>query len=274
MSGNIKAILGENFQPVTSSNFPQSYGRWIVVVEFWLVTSAILFINAWYFKLAIQGPWYWWFLLPLNILGNLYLFSMLTAILSWIILQILRKLEPPKEGMFPIKSREFRFYCRRFWTLYYPLYLFRAMPLPWSDMVAFRMFGVKVGKSVVLYDGWVDPEYIQVGGSVMLSLNSQLLSHCVYKDHFYVKRTSVGKNAIVGAQTIAAPGTIIEDGAILGANALTKIDQHLEAYLTHVGIPISKSLPIRIKEKEKKVPIDSSEPKKESIKEEQQGGKK
>ena len=43
---------------------------------------------------------------------------------------------------------------RRFWTVYFPIWLARALPLPWLDIIAYRFFGTRVGSSVVLYEGY------------------------------------------------------------------------------------------------------------------------
>ncbi len=42
-----------------------------------------------------------------------------------------------------------------------------------------------------------------------------------------------------------SPGTIMQDGAVLGANSYTWIGQELEGDLIHVGIPVSMSFPIQ-----------------------------
>lgn len=248
MPSSVKELLGADFQPITSSNFSQAHGRWLVVIE--MLSSFVIcyYINAWYYFWAIPtNPWFL-LLLPLNILGNIMLYALIVACVGWIILQLLRAIEPPKEGMFPIDGREFRYYCRRFMVCYYSAYLFRSLPIPWADMVAFRMFGVKVGKNVVLYDAWVDPELIEIGDFVMLSLNAALISHCVYQNHFYVKKVVVSKNCIVGTQSVVAPGTFMEEGAILGGDASTIVNQRLEGYMTHVGNPAWKKLPIKVVE--------------------------
>jgi hypothetical protein len=46
----------------------------------------------------------------------------------------------------------------------------------------------------------------------------------------------------------------MRDGAILGANSYTWIDQELESDLIHVGTPVSMKLPIQsLEESQKKV---------------------
>ena len=53
---------------------------------------------------------------------------------------------------------------------------FKRLPLPWADIVPFRMFGVKVGKNVVLYDAWINTEFVEISNFVMISLNAASIS--------------------------------------------------------------------------------------------------
>jgi acetyltransferase-like isoleucine patch superfamily enzyme len=245
-------IVGPDYAPVTSSNFAKGPGRWLMLLEFWVVTFIIIISNYYFYSYAYHhNPWLF-LLLPLTLWGTPYEFAFGTAIFSYLLLKIFQVLEPPKEGEFPIPSREYTYYCYRFIVCYYAIYFFRGLAIPWADMVAFEMFGIKVGKKVVLYDSWVDFEFVEVGDNVMLSMNAALISHCIYNNKMIVKRVSVGKNAIIGAEAVIAPGVIVEDGAILGVGGSTKIDQRLEGYSTHVGNPAYKVLPIKLGEEKKK----------------------
>ena len=60
---------------------------------------------------------------------------------------------------------------RRFWNAYLPIWLARALPLPWADIVVYRFFGVKVGKNVVAYEGYIDPEFVEIEDFTMTSLH-------------------------------------------------------------------------------------------------------
>ncbi len=243
-----QSSVTKDFQPILSANYRGKTGTQLLLFgEFWVTLTLMFFINRPYYSLMVN---HWWMLilLPLSIYGLFWQFMGLTALFSTIIYKILVKIEPPKEGEFSLKSREFKQYCTRFWVCYYLLYFARAMPLPWVDMFVFPIFGSKIGPNVVLYDSWIDPEFIEIGGSCMISLNTQLFSHCIYRDMFIVKKVVIEKNSIVGADAIVAPGTFIEEGAILGANCSTHIDQRLSSYTIHVGSPANVSLPIKFKE--------------------------
>ena len=206
---------------------------------------------------AHQKIWMYIFL-PISIYGLIWQFNGLTLVFSWIIYQIFKLIEPPKEGEFPIDSREFRFYCYRFWIIYYMTYIARSMPLPWVDYLEYRLFSMKTGGNNVLYDSWIDPEFLEIGENCMISLNTQLFSHCIYRDKFVVKKVILEDSAIAGAGAIIAPGTVIRKGAVLGASSSTKMDQNLKQFCIHVGSPVKHALPIKVIDETREVEENKS----------------
>ena len=241
-----QSSVTQDFQPILSANYHGKQGTQILLfLEFWLTITSMFFINRPYYTLMVNNLWML-VLLPLSIYGLFWQFMAITTLISTIIYKILVKIDPPKEGEFSLDSREFHSYCIRFWVCYYLLYFARAMPLPWVDMFVFPIFGSKIGHNVVLYDSWIDPEFVEIGGSCMISLNTQIFSHCIYRDKFVVKKIVIEKNCIAGAGAIVAPGTYMEEGAVLGGNCTTQIGQRLSSYTIHVGAPANIALPIKI----------------------------
>jgi acetyltransferase-like isoleucine patch superfamily enzyme len=154
---------------------------------------------------------------------------------------------PPVEGVFERGSKEWKYMHRRFWIAYFPIWLARATPLPWIDIVCYRLFGVNIGKNVVAYEGYIDPVsgLISIDDYSMTSLNICIFSHLIYSDKVLIKKVKIGKACVVGPQSMVAPGTTMEDGAVLGANSYTWINQKLEGDLIHVGTPVSVKFPIQ-----------------------------
>ncbi len=243
-------------EPIINVTYNKRGPQFIMFLEFCATIIVMLFVNQYFYKYMFEEALWLLFLLPLAIFGLIWQFAGFSLLFSWIILKILRKMEHPKEGEFDIGGREFIYSWYRFWICYYAVWVFRAMPLPWSDMFVFRMFGAKIGGEVVLYDSWIDMEFVEIGDYVMLSLGTSVYSHCIVGDKFIVKKTIVNKNAIVGAEAIIAPGTVIGEGATLGVNSTTYIGQQWAEYRVHVGQPCNKEIPIKrvgnIDHKEKK----------------------
>ncbi|MFX1364875.1 MAG: hypothetical protein ACFFCE_07510 [Promethearchaeota archaeon] len=230
----------------------------IVILQLFIGSFVVISINLWFYNdlyflltgkrflsFVLIGQWWEWILLPLNIYGNLLLFAFSIILFSTVIFQLLNKFYPPKEGVFEKGSKEWKYTHRRFWTAYFPIWLARSLPLPWSDIFVYRLFGVSVGRNVVAYEGYIDPEFIEIEDYTMTSLNICIFSHLIYHDKILIKKVKIGKTCIVGPQTIISPGTILQDGAILGVNSYTWVNQVLEGDLIHIGTPVSKTLQIQ-----------------------------
>ena len=228
-------------------------GLVLIIVNLWFLNSLyFLLTGSQFYPFDPTPEWYYWLLVPLNCYAAIYLFTFTTVIISAVIFKLLNKICPPQEGVFEKGSKDWIYMHRRFWTVYFPIWLARALPLPWLDIVAYRILGVKVGKNVVLYEGYVDPLFIEIGDFTMTSLNICIFSHLIYHDKVFIKKVKIGKACVVGPHTIVAPGTIMHDFAVLGVNSYTSINQELEGNLIHVGTPVSMKLPIQTLEESQK----------------------
>ncbi|MFX1344461.1 MAG: hypothetical protein ACFFBC_11875 [Promethearchaeota archaeon] len=221
-------------------------GMILVVINLWFINQLYFLLTGnQIFSLGFTAEWYYWLLLPLNIYGNLFLFAFSIILFSALINKILNKLHPPREGVFEKGSKEWKYTHRRFWNAYFPIWLARALPIPWADIFVYRFFGVSIGKNVVAYEGYIDPELIEIGDFTMTSLNICIFSHLIYHDQIIIKKIKIGEACVVGPQTIVSPGTIMQDRAVLGANSYTWIGQELEGDLIHVGTPVSTAFPVQ-----------------------------
>ncbi|MHA2180057.1 MAG: hypothetical protein ACXAAH_01400 [Promethearchaeota archaeon] len=230
----------------------------IIFLQLFIGFTISILINIWFYNdlyflltgksflsFILIGQWWEWFLLPLNLYGNIFLFAFSIIFFSAGIKRVLNKLCPTKEGVFKRGSKEWKYTHRKFWNAYFPIWLARAIPIPWSDIIVYRLFGVSIGKNVVAYEGYIDPELVEIGDFTMTSLNIGIFSHLIYPEHIFIKKVKIGKACVVGPQTIISPGTIMRDRAILGANSYTWVDQDLKGDLIHVGTPVSMTFSIQ-----------------------------
>lgn len=252
----------EHFKFISTSGVYKTPFTLIMLIQFFVGAFIIIFVNLWYWNSLyfyifddiifplpvlndIVSKWIIILLIPLNIYGNIFLFVFSIILFSSLIYKLLNYLSAPKEGIFERGSKEWKYMHRRFWTAYFPIWLARALPIPWADIFAYRFFGTKVGKNVVLYEGYVDPLFVEIGNFTMTSLNICIFSHLIYHDKVLIKKVRIGSACVVGPHTVTSPGTVMHDGAILGANSYTYVDQELESDLIHVGTPAMMKLPIQ-----------------------------
>ena len=234
--------------PFTLIIFVQLFigGIMLIIINLWFINSLYFLLTGnEFYAFGIEGEWYFWLLLPLSIYGNIFLFAFSIFISSAGIFKLLNKLHPPREGVFEKGSKDWKYMHRRFWIAYFPIWLARALPLPWADIFVYRLFGVHIGKNVVAYEGYIDPEFVEIGDFTMTSINICIFSHLIYHDKLIIKRVKIGNECIVGPQSIISPGTIMQDRAVLGANSYTNIGQELKSDLIHVGTPVSVSFSIQ-----------------------------
>ncbi len=246
----------------------------LILVNLWFLNQMYYLVTGnQFYNFGLKGEWYHWLLIPLSIYGNLFLFSFTIILFSAGVFKLLNWLSPPREGVFERGSKDWKYMHRRFWTAYFPIWLARALPLPWADIVCYRFFGTHIGKNVVAYEGYIDPLFVDIGDFTMTSLNICIFSHMIYHDKVYIKKVKIGKNCIIGPQSIVSPGTIMQDEAILGANSYTSIGQELQGNLIHVGTPVNITFPIQsVEESRKKAETIKHDTLPQSNKETQRGG--
>ncbi|MFO8018912.1 MAG: DapH/DapD/GlmU-related protein [Promethearchaeia archaeon] len=249
----------EKLEYLTSSGVYRTFHSGMIVLEFYFGMIVVILSNLWYWNYLyyyftgnliypmeiIGGLWFEiiiFILLPLNIYGNLFLFGISVIIFSAMIFKIINRIYPPQEGIFIKGSKEWKAMHLRYWTVYFPIWVARALPLPWADILCYRLLGIKIGKNVVSYEGYIDPLWVEIGDHTMTSLHICIFSHLLYHDKVFIKKIKIGKNCIIGPHTIVMPGTTIEEEAVLGANSFTSPDQFLKSELIHVGTPVNTSM--------------------------------
>ncbi|MHA1794201.1 MAG: acyltransferase [Promethearchaeota archaeon] len=210
-----------------------------IILIYYITTMACVGIT-WSYYYIIQFYWWTLFLLPLEILGIIEAFAMTFMILVKVSISITCKNKKSKEGLFDRDSEEIKDYKKRAALKYMAIWFTRLSTFPWIDKIAYTLLGVKIGKTVVLHEAWVDTELIEVGDYVMIGMNSVLLTHCVYKNKVLIKKIKIGDNSIIGAFSIVAPGSKIGDSSVLGAGSCTIIDQDIDDNSLHVGYPARK----------------------------------
>ncbi len=124
-------------------------------------------------------------------------------------------------------------------ALYYPTYkVIGFLNLPPIKVLFLKMIGCKIGKNVALGgDEWIfDPYVTEIGDNTTIGIRSIVLGH-IGEGHLIIKKTKIGNNCLIGADSFIMPGAIIEDNVILGAKSLVLKDQILKKGKIYAGIP-------------------------------------
>ncbi|MFQ5721482.1 MAG: hypothetical protein ACE5GI_03230 [Candidatus Aminicenantales bacterium] len=103
-----------------------------------------------------------------------------------------------------------------------------------------RLFGAKVGKSVVMGGLVLDPCLLEVGDNTVIGGFSTIAGHAVERGKIFFNKVRIGRNCGVGIRAVILPGACLEDGSMLGAQSLLPKMSVIPAHQTYGGVPARK----------------------------------
>ena len=188
------------------------------------------------------------FIFSIILILDFLLFILSTIISSAFFINILDlKYKEGKYGKSLQDKTAFKFTL--YYALYHPAYklinIFNLTPL---KPFYLRLIGCKIGKNVFLAgEEWIiDPSVTEIGENTMIGGKTILSAHLA-EEKLIVKKIKIGKNCLIGGQSLILPGAIIEDNVVLGAKSLVTKNQILKKGKTYAGNPAKE-----IKKKNKK----------------------
>jgi acetyltransferase-like isoleucine patch superfamily enzyme len=168
-----------------------------------------------------------------------------------IFLFIINIIHKPKEGVF-LRNKSDKDYC--YWSLRavikkWPTWLARQLSLPLLEILVLKVLGIKTSLSSVLYEGWIDCEFIELGKNVKIGQGSFIISNIIIKDKLIIKKVVIKDDVIIGAHSIVLPGTLIENNTILDAISMTTLNQRLDSNSIYHGYPAKKMESVEFNDK-------------------------
>ncbi|QEE14528.1 hypothetical protein DSAG12_00341 [Promethearchaeum syntrophicum] len=249
MSSIIPASL--KVGPTTTNSLPATRYLFIYILLIWLSIIPDFFLIL--FLISIMDfNWILFITFPIIILV-VYLLYMLSALFfSWVALRIVNFFHFPKEGVFPktMKNKDYRAWIKRSVIKKYPIWICHNFPVPWADVLAFKVFGNQVKFSTPIYDAWVDAEFLEIGRGTVVGQGAVIMTSMITTEFLIIKKVKIGKNSLIGGHCVIAPGTIVQDNVILGALSTTQISQELESGWVYMGSPAQKYRENKFREKD------------------------
>ena len=177
--------------------------------------------------------------LPLIILAMIYIFIFGVLIFSKLILIVVNLIHKPKEGIFlaEIGDRDYEFWMLRTELKKIPFWLLRNSPLPWLDVIAFRLLGISMDFSSHLTDAWCDGEFIKIGRKVLIGQGATIMSSMVVGKYLIIKKVLFDNYVMVGGHTTIAPGTVMGQDSVIAAISSTTFGQILKPNWIYFGVP-------------------------------------
>ena len=180
--------------------------------------------------------------LPLFVFAVYGIWTLCAIFTAAFILKIVKWIHPPKEGYFrkDPNNKDYKYWTLRATVKKFAIWLSHNFWVPWLDILAYKLFGMKISAKTAVFDAWVDTEFIEVGKNVTIGQASIVLGTMVTRDWLIIKKTVLKDNVVVGGYSVVAPGTTIEENTVLGAASSTLVGQTLESGWIYLGSPAKK----------------------------------
>ncbi|MFW9882463.1 MAG: DapH/DapD/GlmU-related protein [Candidatus Thorarchaeota archaeon] len=118
--------------------------------------------------------------------------------------------------------------------------MYNNFPLPWVKILALKIFNLKIHYNTGLLDSFVDSDFVEIGNNTILGEGSIVMSSLVIGDLLLVKKVILHDRCTIGAFSVISPGTIVEEGAIIGMGSYTDINQRIEENSIYYGRPAKR----------------------------------
>ncbi len=207
---------------------------------FWI--AGLLVSIFWYGFLVDQNWIAILAFLPLALFGSIYFFSLACLLFSKLLLILVNLIHKPKEGIFKaeIGDTDFEFWMLRTELKKMALWFMRNSPLPWTDVVALKLFGVNMDSSSHLNDAWCDAEFIKFGRKNLIGQGATIMSSMVIGKYLLIKDVIFDDYVMIGGHTTISPGTIVGKETLVAAISSTRYNQIVDPGWIYIGNPVIK----------------------------------
>ena len=161
--------------------------------------------------------------------GGYFIFGISLSILVGVLRTVLRI--DLKEGDYSMGSAEMlKWYFVNALFLSVRTVFMDFMLLTPLGSLFFRMMGVKLGRNVQINSKNVaDHSLLEIGDNSVIGGNATVIGHSFERKGLRLKKVKIGKNVVIGLNSIILPGVQIGDGAVVAAGAVVLKDTVIEA---------------------------------------------
>lgn len=101
----------------------------------------------------------------------------------------------------------------------------------------YRLMGARLGKGVQINSKNVaDIPLLEIGDRSVIGGNATVIGHIFEKKGLVLKKVKIGKNVIIGLNSVIMPGVEIGDNAVIAAAAVVPKDMRIEANTVYYGV--------------------------------------
>ncbi len=104
--------------------------------------------------------------------------------------------------------------------------------------IFYRMMGAKLGKDVQINSKrCADLSLLEIGDNTVIGGHSTVIGHSFERGKLILNKVKIGKNVVIGLNSVVLPGAEIGDHAILAAGAVLGKNAKMEAHGVYAGVP-------------------------------------
>lgn len=197
---------------------------------------AALLVHLYWTHSAHLVDWQRIFFLCVMLTGGYFIFG-LTLIFTTSLARVLLGLNV-KEGVHPLGSLEMLK-----WMMASALYI--AMRFIFLDFMLltpfcalfYKLMGARLGKNVQINSTRVgDISLLEIGDNSVIGGNATVICHSFEKKGLHIEKVRIGKNVIVGLNSIILPGVEIGDNAVIAAAAVVPKNTKVESNTVYYGV--------------------------------------
>ncbi len=136
-----------------------------------------------------------------------------------------------KEGEFDVGSLEiFKWvFVNAFFMVVKVAFLDLILLTPYCALF-YRLMGAKIGRDVLINSKNVgDLSLLEIGDHSAIGGSATIIAHSFEKGGLKLKKVKIGKNVIVGLNSVILPGAEIGDNAVIAAGAIVPKNTHVAA---------------------------------------------
>lgn len=100
----------------------------------------------------------------------------------------------------------------------------------------YKLMGAKVGRNVQINSSQVgDIPLLEIGDSTVIGGHATVICHLFEKDGLVIKKVRIGRNVIIGLNSVIMPGVEIGDRAVIATGAIVPKDTKVAADSVYYG---------------------------------------
>ncbi|MDO8675023.1 MAG: DapH/DapD/GlmU-related protein [Candidatus Omnitrophota bacterium] len=142
-----------------------------------------------------------------------------------------------KEGEFAVGSPEiFKWvFVNAFFMVVKVVFLDLILLTPYCALF-YRLMGAKIGSNVLINSKNVgDLSLLEIGDNSAIGGSATIIAHSFEKGGLKLQKVKIGKNVIIGLNSVIFPGVEIGDNAVVAAGAIVPKNTHVAANTTFLG---------------------------------------